>query len=242
MTPSHKRALEAFERIFKFSTTRYNGNDKDAEIVRAALTQGPQDVSYRGLCEIREIYCNMEGFEPETAAEAYVLQEIKRMYDTAVEHINTLTAGGVLNAMTGNKLNDLGKFPCPDCGAGELGLCETCYIRRQQPDYNGEEITLEDAFERFENYRFPHRHYEIWVRRLYVAAKLFASTGRLKTPDADYVLVPREPTKEMINAANRAFLYSNTRFKSGLIYDSAAIAYEAMISEAQRGRNDPKEA
>lgn len=42
---------------------------------------------YRGLCEIREIYCNMEGFIPETAAEAYVLQEIKKMYDTAVEFI-----------------------------------------------------------------------------------------------------------------------------------------------------------
>lgn len=45
------------------------------------------DVAYRGLCEIREIYCNMEGFIPQTAPEGYVLQEIKRMYDTAVEHI-----------------------------------------------------------------------------------------------------------------------------------------------------------
>ena len=42
----------------------------------------------RALREIREIYCNMEGFIPETAPEAYVLQEIKKMYDTAVEALN----------------------------------------------------------------------------------------------------------------------------------------------------------
>lgn len=46
-----------------------------------------EEYYYRGLCEIREIYCNMEGFTPETAPEAYVLQEIKKMYDTAVEFI-----------------------------------------------------------------------------------------------------------------------------------------------------------
>lgn len=51
------------------------------------------DIAYSGLCEIREIYCNMEGFIPETAAEAYVLQEAKRMYNTAVEFIEKSRAG-----------------------------------------------------------------------------------------------------------------------------------------------------
>lgn len=66
-----------------------------AEKPEAALTpsHNKPEISYRGLCEIREIYCNMEGFIPETAPEGYILQEIKRMYDTAVEHIKLVDAG-----------------------------------------------------------------------------------------------------------------------------------------------------
>lgn len=52
-------------------------------------------VEIMALREIREIYCNMEGFIPETAPEAYVLQEIERMYKVAVDALAGTRADGV---------------------------------------------------------------------------------------------------------------------------------------------------
>ena len=69
-----------------------SGMMPDAEFLKAIKPQmedaSTPSAEIRALREIREIYCNMEGFIPETAPEAYVLQEIKKMYDTAVEALN----------------------------------------------------------------------------------------------------------------------------------------------------------
>jgi len=68
--------------------------DDQLDILKICRAASTPSAEVRALREIREIYCNMEGFIPETAPEAYVLQEIKKMYDTAVEALNQPHTGG----------------------------------------------------------------------------------------------------------------------------------------------------
>jgi hypothetical protein len=81
-------------------------------LIAAATRAQPQsagcDVLANALAEIREIYCNMEGFIPETAPEGYCLQEIKKMYDVAVNALKALKSPPVADKCP--------EYDCNICG------------------------------------------------------------------------------------------------------------------------------